>query len=160
MSRKEDRRRRKKRERDRNHLEYKRGIRHSPTVAHLIAKGDDMNNGAKLHRLVNRLAEAKGGERFINALTSALLGQIEDGYRLTFPVLMGDDGPMRCVALLALTSDFRLKAIRQLQVPSEATHVLVFLAFASESEWLKQADAFARLFPEQPDKPELTLEVG
>jgi hypothetical protein len=108
----------------------------------------------RLHRLLNKLAEMQVGDGFINALASALLEQMEAGYRLTFPVVIGQGRIVQCVALLARASDRRLKAIRQLAVPAEVTHVLVFLAFASEHEWLKQASLIKRLFPEQPDKPE------
>ncbi len=111
----------------------------------------------RLHRLLNKLAEADVGDGFINSLASAMTEQMEDGYRLTFPVVKTHGRILQCVALLAPASDRRLKAIRQLQVTPGATHVLVFLAFESEPQWLEQANQMTRLFPEQPGKPELVI---
>jgi hypothetical protein len=107
----------------------------------------------KLHRLVNRLAQCEVGDTLINAVASSLLGQIDDGYRLGFPMITGHGRLLQCVTVLAVATDPRLKCIRQLQVPADATHVLVFLAFTSEREWEAQAKQMAVLFPEQADKP-------
>jgi len=112
----------------------------------------------RLHRLLNKAAESKIESDLLEAMIFALLDQMEDGYRLAFPEVTGGEQVLRCVALLALASDPRLRAIRQLRVPRGATHVLIFLAFTSESEWLKQADQMAMLFPEQPNVAELILE--
>jgi hypothetical protein len=112
----------------------------------------------KLHRMLNKLAETKVGDSFIGAITSAMLEQMEDGYRLAFPIFVDPHKLiLQCVALLARANDPRLKAIRQLQISQKANHVLVFQAFASSNEWLKQATQMAKLFPEQPDKPELVI---
>ena len=108
----------------------------------------------KLHRMLNALAQAEVGDDVMETMVSALMKQMEDGYRLAFPILAGSGRVLLCVALLARANDPRLKAVRQLRVSGEATHVLIFLAFASEREWVKQATQMSRLFPEQPDKPE------
>ncbi len=111
----------------------------------------------KIHRMWNKLAETKVGNDFSGATISALLKQMEDGYRVAFPIFMDQGQVIHCVALLALANDPRLRAIRQLEVAVDATHVFVFLAFPSEKEWLKQAIQIAKLFPEQPGKPELII---
>jgi hypothetical protein len=107
--------------------------------------------------MLNKLAETEVGDGLINSMVSALMKQMEGGYRLAFPVVKGHRRILRCVALLAPASDRRLKAIRQLQVTPGATHVVVFLAFESEPQWLEQANQMTRLFPEQPGKPELVI---
>ncbi len=114
---------------------------------------------ARLQRMLNRLAETEMADDAINALASALLEQMEDGYRLTFPIVMCHGRTLQCVALLARATDRRLRAIRELRVAPQATHVFVFHAFASEHEWLEQATQMTRLFPEQPDKPERVVGV-
>jgi hypothetical protein len=111
-----------------------------------------------LHRMLNRLAMTEVGDAFINGIASALLEQMEDGYRFVVPLSIRPGGQvLRCVALLALVNDPRLRAFRQLRISPGATHVLVFQAYASEGEWLKQVNLMAKLFPEQPDKPEFIL---
>ena len=59
----------------------------------------------KLHRMLNNLAITKVGDGFINATTSAMRKQMEDGYRLAFPAFMGHGELLRCVALLARAND-------------------------------------------------------
>ena len=107
----------------------------------------------KLHRLLNRLAASSAEDAFINAMVLAMLRQMVGGYRLAFPIIESQGVMLRCVALLAQANDRRLMAIRQLRISPGATHILVFLAFASEHEWLKQAKQIARLFPAQPTNP-------
>jgi hypothetical protein len=110
-----------------------------------------------LHKVVNRLVESKIDNDMVEDMISRLLPQMKDGYRLAFPCFITGKQILQSVVLLALASDPRLKGIRQLQVPSDATHVLVFLAFDSNEKWLQQANKIVRLFPEQPDAPEFVI---
>jgi hypothetical protein len=76
-----------------------------------------------------------------------------------FSVFAGQGRPLLCVVLLAQASDPRLRAFRSLDLSPDATHVLLFLAFSSESEWEKEARQMAKLFPEQPGGLEFVVEL-
>ena len=108
----------------------------------------------KLHRFINAVVKNNIENGFINNLVTALLNEMEDGYRVVFPALQNKGRVVQCVALLALAHDPRLKSIRQLIIPSEATHVLVMMGFQSENEWLQCATQVTKMFPEQPSKHE------
>lgn len=104
----------------------------------------------KVHRVLNRAAEQLGDETLADILTM-LAGEMQYGYRLTFPVLVNDAGvPQQSIALLAQSNDPRLRGINGLTVTPHANHVFLLFAFADGAEWLKYAQQITQGFPEQP----------
>jgi hypothetical protein len=116
----------------------------------------------QVHRMINSLALAALGDGFINALMSEMGNQMQNGYRLAFPMFSGRDaGLLRCIALLTTASEPRLRAVRDLQIVPGATHVFLLSAYDSEAEWLWHASRIATIFPEQPDAPMICIgEIG
>jgi hypothetical protein len=107
---------------------------------------------AKLQLVMNRLWREQTSEDQTQALMTAAMQEMQDGYRVAFPIMVAAGGVCMGVALVA-KRDWRTDLILGSEGASDATHVAILLLFSDDAEWEAEADKFVRLWPEQSNKP-------
>lgn len=103
----------------------------------------------KIYFVRNRAAERLGDDAYPEVL-NMFTRQLENGYRVAFPVVRKFGKVTQTVALLARSDDSRLKCVKELSPSSDSTHVFCLWAFGNHGEWLRFATQIIAVFPDQP----------
>lgn len=100
------------------------------------------------HWVMNDVASRHVPEDMRRELFASLNQHKSNGYRIAFPLFMHQSKVIPLIALVA-TVDSRLKALPEVVTPPTATDVFVLLGYTEEQTWLRQAERFKSVYPEQ-----------
>jgi len=105
----------------------------------------------RIYAVLNKLAESFGAKQEV---IETLVPELKDGYTIKFPLLAMQNRVVYSVALLfdnATFSGANLRGVEGIAVniPTDATHTVVFLAFHKEKQYLRQCKKLTKYFPER-----------
>ena len=121
----------------------------------LIGEGElegHLKNSPKVHLIINKLWNEQISREDTKQVIKDALTNMQDGYHLSFALLVMGEQRLPCVLLLA-EDDFRTQAFGYDLVPG-ATHLAILLIFRDRTSWQEQVDKLIRFWPEQPGKPQ------
>jgi hypothetical protein len=108
----------------------------------------------KVHLVVNKLWKEQSPAG-TEAMIAAAMNQLHDGYRLMFPVI-GSYGVIYGGVALVAEYDHRVRALGVKMDPA-ATHLALCLLFKGTAELKAQVKKIIRLWPEQPEFPNMVF---